>query len=61
MKKIFNSRTVFIISLIVLLLHVIKYVATGSVDTMSLSVWSILTIAWGGIWFGDASEKDEKS
>jgi hypothetical protein len=47
--------------LIVLLLHVIKYVATGSVDTMSLSVWSILTIAWGGIWFGDASEKDEIS
>jgi hypothetical protein len=61
MKKIFNVKTVFIMSMIVLLLHVIKYVMTGSVDTTSLSVWSILTIAWGGIWFGNEVEKDEKS
>jgi hypothetical protein len=61
MKKIFNVKTVFIMSMIVLLLHVIKYVMTGSVDTTSLSVWSILTIAWGGIWFGNEAEKDEKS
>jgi hypothetical protein len=61
MKKIFNSKTVFIMSLIVLLLHAIKYVATGSIDTMNITVWSILTIAWGGIWYGDVFENNEKN